>query len=112
MNIITIKENRDFRRIYARGKSFVSPYLVTYIMKNRSGNYRLGITASKKIGKAVQRNRSRRIIMAAYRNIYPLMEEKGGYDFIFVARGRTPYVKSTDVMRCMKRQLKEAGVLK
>lgn len=112
MNIITIKENRDFKRIYARGKSLVSPYLVTYIMKNRSDNYRLGITASKKIGKAVQRNRSRRVIMAAYRKIYPQLKENGGYDFIFVARGRTPYVKSTDVMRCMKRQLKEAGVLK
>lgn len=110
MDIITLKENRDFRRMYNRGKSFVSPMLVTYVMKNRLQNVRIGITASKKIGKAVQRNRSRRIIMAAYRQILP--DIKDGYDFIFVARGKTPYIKSTDVLYCMKKQLKQAGVLK
>lgn len=110
MNIITLKENRDFRRIYNRGKSYVSPALVTYVMKNRLQVVRIGITASKKTGKAVQRNRSRRIITAALREIYPQI--KDGYDFIFVARGKTPYLKSTDIMRCMKKQLKQAGVLK
>ncbi len=110
MNIITLKENRDFRRLYSRGKSYVSPPLVTYVMKNRLQNVRIGITASKKTGKAVQRNRSRRIIMAAYRQLMPQI--KDGYDFIFVARGKTPYLKSTDILRCMKKQLKQAGVLK
>ena len=70
----------------------------------------IGIAISKKIGKAVQRNRARRVIMAAYREIYPQINE--GYDFIFVARGKTPFLKSTDVLRCMEKQLKKAGVLK
>lgn len=111
MKIITIKENRDFRRIYSKGKSYISTTLVTYVFKNnRSNDVRVGITTSKKIGKAVQRNRARRIIMAAYREIYPQLQE--GYDFIFVARGKTPFLKSTDVLRCMEKQLKKAGVLK
>lgn len=109
MNIITIKENKDFRRMYSRGKSYVSPPLVTYVMKNRLQCVRIGVTASKKTGKAVQRNRSRRIITAAYRELFP--EMKDGYDLIFVARGRTPYLKSTDILRYMKKQLKQAGVL-
>ena len=54
--IVSLKENRDFRRLYTRGKSFVSPSLVTYVMKNRrSGGIRVGITTSKKIGNAVTR---------------------------------------------------------
>ncbi|MBQ1992326.1 MAG: ribonuclease P protein component, partial [Clostridia bacterium] len=57
-----------------------------------------------------QRNRARRVIMAAYRELYPQL--KDGYDLIFVARGRTPFLKSTDVLRCMEKQLKKAGVLK
>lgn len=108
--LVTLKENKDFRRLYSRGRSYSSAVLVTYVMKNRTRNVRIGITTSKKIGKAVMRNRSRRIIREAY---YQLADEiKPGYDLVFVARGRTPFVKSTDILRAMRKELKEAGVLK
>ncbi len=107
---ITLKDNRDFSRLYKRGKSFVSPVLVTYVMKNKSGNLRFGITTGKKVGKAVKRTRSRRVIRAAYYQIYPNI--KNGYDFVFVARGKTPYVKSQIIYSAMLKHLKTAGVLK
>nr|WP_319489592.1 ribonuclease P protein component [uncultured Caproiciproducens sp.] len=107
---IPITANNDFRRIYARGKSYVSPVVVTYVSKNRSRNVRIGITTSKKIGNAVKRNRSRRVIREAFRALVPGIAP--GYDFIFVARGKTPFVKSTDIRRAMLLQLKDAGVLK
>ena len=106
----TLKENKDFRRLYHRGKSYVSPVLVTYVMKNRKAGLRIGFTTSKKIGIAVQRNRSRRIMREAFRLIAP--ELKTGYDFVFVARGKTPFVKCEAVKRAMTKQLKEAGVFK
>ena len=106
--IVPLKENKDFRRLYARGKSYVSPALVTYVMKNRAGGVRVGITTSKKIGNAVKRSRSRRVIRAAYRQVYPKL--KPGYDFVFVARGKTPFVKSTDLFKSMEKQLRDAGV--
>ena len=56
MEIITIKENRDFRRLYRKKTSCVSPALVVYFKENSAGFSRLGITAGKKIGKAVKRN--------------------------------------------------------
>ena len=108
--IITLKDNRDFRRIYNRGKSFASPLLVTYVLRNRRGEVRIGITTGKKIGKAVMRNRSRRIIREAFRCLAD--DIKPGYDLVFVARGKTPFVKSYDILRAMKKELKEAGVLK
>ncbi|HHV32195.1 ribonuclease P protein component [Caproiciproducens sp. LBM24188] len=107
---VPIKENKDFQRIYHRGKSYVSPVLVTYVLKNRSGTIRIGITTSKKTGNAVKRNRSRRVIREAFRMLAP--QVKQGYDFIFVSRGKTPFVKCTDVFRAMAGQLKSAGVLK
>lgn len=108
----SICENKDFHRIYSRGKSFVSPVLVSYAMKSRrnSNSIRVGITTSKKIGNAVKRNRARRIIREAFLSLEKVV--KPGYDFIFVARARTPFVKSTDVRRDMLRQLKNAGALK
>ncbi|MGN1458040.1 MAG: ribonuclease P protein component [Acutalibacteraceae bacterium] len=108
--LVTLKENKDFRRLYSRGRSYSSAVLVTYVMKNRSHNVRIGVTTSKKIGKAVMRNRSRRIIREAYFQLAG--EIKPGYDLVFVARGRTPFVKSTDILRAMRKELKEAGVLR
>lgn len=107
---ITIKENRDFTRLYKRGKSFVSPVLVTYIMKNKSGNIRYGITTGKKIGKAVKRTRARRVIRAAFYELYPIIES--GYDIVFVARGKTPFVKSQVIKKSMQSHLKAAGIIK
>ncbi len=109
-NYITLKENRDFSRLYRRGKSFVSPVLVTYILKNKSNNLRYGITTGKKIGNAVKRSRSRRVIRASFSELFDNV--KPGYDFIFVARGKTPFVKSYVVKEAMEKAFKEYGILK
>ena len=106
---VTLKENCDFRRLYGKGKSFQSPALVSYVMKNRAGICRIGITTSKKIGNAVERNRSRRVIRAAYREIEDRIN--GNYDIVFVARSRTKYQKSTQIAQLMLSQLEEAGVI-
>ena len=106
----TLKTNSDFRRAYARGKSYTNPALVMYVRKNRAGSCRIGITASKKIGNAVQRNRARRVIREAFRQVnLPL---KGNYDVVFVARTKTVYKKSTDIYNVMLPMLLEAGVVK
>lgn len=106
---IPICENRDFRRAYARGKSFVTPILVVYVVKNRYHALRVGITTSKKIGNAVRRSRSRRVIREAMRELAPTI--KSGYDLVLVARSKTPFVKSTEVMEALKQQLEKAGLL-
>lgn len=110
MEYAPIKENRDFRRIYARGRSYVSPVVVCYVSKNRLGQARMGITTSKRIGNAVKRNRARRVIRAAFVSLLPKI--RPGHDFIFVARAKTPFVKSTAVARAMEQQLQKAGVLR
>ncbi|MBQ7549045.1 MAG: ribonuclease P protein component [Clostridia bacterium] len=108
--ITVLKRNSDFRRAYGRGKSFSDPALVTYVLNNnRAGICRVGITASKKIGNSVERNRCRRIIKAAYVSLAPSV--KGRYDLVFVARSKTKYLKSTDIERIMYRHLIKAGVV-
>ena len=108
--LVPICRNNDFRRIYARGKSYVSPLVVVYALKNRTKNVRVGITTSKKVGNAVQRTRSRRVIREAFRALAPRV--RPGFDLVLVARGKTPYVKSTDVRRQLERQLQAAGLLR
>ena len=83
---VTVKENYEFRRIYRKGRSAVSPYFVVYCLKNRAGASRLGITVSKKLGHAVVRNRVRRRLREIYRlNSHQL---KTGWDIVIVARSR------------------------
>ena len=107
-SIVKIKENRDFRRAYNRGKSFVSPYIVVYVNKNRTGEKRLGITAGKKIGNAVKRNRAKRVIYAAFRACEELISP--GYDFVIVARTRILSAKSTHVARSLEKILDTANI--
>lgn len=111
MTVKVLKQNSDFRRAYGRGKSYSDPALVTYVLKNnRAGICRMGITTSKKIGNAVERNRCRRVIRAAFRELAPQIA--GGYDFVFVARTKTKFIKSTQVKKAMLQQLIKAGVIK
>ena len=105
----TICENREFRRIYARGKAYVSPVVVVYTMKNRSHQLRVGITTTKKIGNAVKRSRCRRVIREAVRALAP--EIPSGWSLVLVARVKTSFVKSTQVEREMRACLKKAGLL-
>lgn len=83
---ITIKSNRDFQRLYRRGKSAAAGTLVVYCQRNRLGESRLGITTGVKLGHAVVRNKARRRI----REIYRLHkgELQSGWDIIVVARVR------------------------
>ena len=81
-------------------------------MKNRAGICRIGITTSKKIGNAVERNKSRRLIRAAFQNVYKEYGEYlEGYDFVFVARGRTRYKKSYDLEQVMVKHLKKVNII-
>ena len=84
---VTIKKNRDFRRLYASGKTAANAYLAVYCRRNKLGVNRIGLTVGTRIGKAVVRNRVRRLIRESYR----LREESilRGYDLVIVARSRT-----------------------
>ena len=83
---VSLKLNKDFRRLYNRGKHFAGGYIVVYAMKNRLGTNRIGLTAGKAVGNAVKRNRAKRLIRESYRFLEH--DIKQGYDFVIVARGR------------------------
>ena len=108
MKHTTITSNRDYQRIYRRGRSYVSPVLVTYAIKTKNNNLRIGITTSKKVGKAVQRNRCRRVIRAAFAQLQA--DQSASYDIIFVARTRTAYCKSYEVEKAMRDHFTKIGI--
>jgi len=104
-----LNQNKDFRSLYYRGKSNVSQFLVMYVRKNRYGFNRIGITSGKKLGGAVERNRSRRLIREAYRLISS--EIVGSWDIVFVARTRTVKATMQQVKSAMTAQMKALKML-
>ncbi len=108
-NFVTLKSNPDFRRLYNRGISITNPALVIYYQKNRAGICRIGITTSKKIGNAVERNRSRRLLREAFRSICPEISPE--YDIVLVARSKTKYIKSNRLASIMYDIFNEQGML-
>lgn len=97
-------------RAYKKGRCCVSPDLVTYITENKKNNLQIGVTTAKKVGNAVRRSRSRRVIRAAYTSLCPQI--KKGYNIVFVARTATAERKSYEIERTMRSHLKKAGILK
>jgi ribonuclease P protein component len=100
-----LNDNKDFLTLYRKGKYIVSKVAVVYYRKNDLPFNRLGITAGKKVGNAVHRNRAKRIIRQAYRENE--LKLPVGYDFVIVARAITGNgeVKSTDISEFLGTQL-------
>lgn len=106
----TLSKNWQFARAYRSKKRFASPLVATYIVPHRGGGIRIGITASKKLGCAVERNRARRIVKAAASSL--LSDADGCFDIVFVCRGAIAGKKSTDLEPVLRSHLKSAGVLR
>lgn len=80
----SLKKNKDFQKVYKKGKSYANKYLVIYIMENQTEKNRIGISVSKKVGNSVVRHHLTRLIRESYR----LQEEcfQRGYDLVVIAR--------------------------
>ncbi len=105
----TLKENYEFRRVYNKGKTGVSPFLVVYARPNRSVRNRLGVTVSTKLGKAVVRNRIRRRLREIYRLSQP--EMKQGYDIVLVARTRAVTASYPELDRAYRKSCEKLELL-
>ena len=105
---VTLKQNHEFRRLYGKGKSAVSPYFVIYCRKTRRPVSRLGITTGVKLGNAVKRNRARRRIRELYRTHEG--ELLPGFDIVVVARSRVIYGRYSELERSFRQMTKKLGL--
>ena len=106
---ISLKQNHEFRRLYSKGKSVVSPYFVIYCRRTGRPVSRLGITTGVKLGNAVKRNRARRRIRELYRTNEPGLPV--GYDIVIVARARVIYGRYSELERSFKQLMKKLGLV-
>lgn len=99
MIITGLKKSKEFSVVYKTGKSVADRYFVLYYRKNKSGQNRIGYSVSKKVGNAVTRNRIKRLLKEAYRLNY--INDRVGYDFVFIARMSSKDVEYKQVVKSM-----------
>ena len=105
---VSLKQNHEFRRLYNKGKSAVSPYFAVYCRKTGRPYSRLGITTGVKLGKAVKRNFVRRRIRELYRtNEWKLQP---GYDIVVVGRTRAIFARYSDLEHSFQQLMRKLGL--
>lgn len=80
-----LRKNKNFQAVYRTGKSYANRMMVVYVLPQAGSERRIGFAAGKRLGKAVVRNRVKRLMREVYRlNQYRLVDE--GADLVLVGR--------------------------
>lgn len=85
-----LRDSEEFQHVYTNGKRYDGASITVFVIENQSSQHRLGVTASKKaLGKAVQRNRAKRLLREAFRASEESLQALAtSYDWVLNAKAR------------------------
>lgn len=92
----TLKSRTQFERVYSQGKKQAHTSLVLFHLEEVSGEQKVAYVASRKVGGAVQRNRAKRLLRAAFQQVVATQEMPEGW-WVLVARQAILQYKSHQV---------------
>jgi len=105
-----LKKNKEYRRVYKFGQSQADRNIVLFVLANNLGFSRFGFTVSKKVGKAVVRNRVRRLFKEACRiNLHEFPQCR---DYILLARNNVVGKNYHAVEKSLLNLIKRISILK
>jgi ribonuclease P protein component len=104
-----LRHTADFERLQSEGKRWHHSLAVLIVRPNALGINRFGFTASKRVGRAVDRNYAKRRFREAVRR--RLGEVRPGRDCLFIIKPKSRKASSREVDHAVKGLLDQAGLL-
>lgn len=101
-----LRQTRDIQRVRHAGQSRRHPLAILLFQANDQGVSRFGFSASHHVGRAVARNRAKRLLREAIR--LHLHEIQPGWDCLVIARRETPAASFAEVEAAMLQLLQRA----
>jgi len=105
-----LKKSWQFRVCYERGRRVVGRYAVIFYARAPGDGPRVGVVASKRVGGAVQRNRAKRLLREAGRNITGKLNDPDTW-LVLVAKSAILARTSREVQDDIERALGDAGLV-
>lgn len=105
-----LADKARFRQVRQQGASQAQPLVVLCYLANEEAVSRSGFSVSKRIGKAVARNRARRRMSEAVRSLWDMIAP--GWDMVWVARPGINEATFSDLQDACARLLRRARLLK
>jgi ribonuclease P protein component len=104
-----LTRSTDFKRVRRKGKSYAHPFVVLVVQNNEVPRVRVGVTAGRSVGGAVQRNRAKRLLRESIRPLLP--EILPGRDLVLIARPALLSKSLPDIRQVLTSLLQRAQVL-
>jgi ribonuclease P protein component len=104
-----LTRSTDFKRVRNLGKSYAHPLVVLIASPSHEDHIRVGVTAGKALGIAVERNRAKRLLREATRPILPSL--RPGWDVILIARQPLLSAGFEDIQFAIRQLLRRAKLL-
>jgi ribonuclease P protein component len=104
-----LRRPEDFQRVRSEGRSWAHPLFILSRLPNEEARTRVGISASRKVGNAVARNRARRLLREAMRRLYHRVAV--GWDIVLVARSALLEMQEPQIEAALGMMLQRAGLL-
>lgn len=103
-----LRRNSDFLQVRRFGKTYASPLMVLAFVRNELEHSRFGFVVSKRLGKAVQRNKIKRRMREAARLLIPNV--KSGFDLVFIARRPIAQAAYGEIEQTIEHLLRKADL--